>query len=65
MSIRYKTTRGQQKNLSFEEVVLLGLGNDKGLFIPERIPTISLVEIEKVTNFNDGSIYFFHFFENV
>lgn len=47
MSIRYKTTRGQQKNLSFEEVVLLGLGNDKGLFIPERIPIISLVEIEK------------------
>lgn len=49
MSVRYKSTRGVQGgSLSFEEVVLGGLASDKGLFVPESIPTFSLEEINKV-----------------
>ncbi len=49
MSIKYKSTRGQQNGLSFEEVVLGGLATDKGLFVPETIPKMSLEEIMQVS----------------
>ncbi|KAL8685708.1 MAG: hypothetical protein Q9218_007587 [Villophora microphyllina] len=38
---RYLSTRGGSYGLSFEEVVLKGLASDGGLFIPEKIPSIS------------------------
>lgn len=47
-SIRYRSTRGEQKNLGFEDVVMAGLADDKGLFVPESIPKFSLAEIEQV-----------------
>jgi threonine synthase len=47
--IRYKSTRGKQSGLSFEEVVLGGLATDKGLYIPETIPTFTADRIEKVS----------------
>ncbi|GME57504.1 Threonine synthase [Neofusicoccum parvum] len=39
-SQRYLSTRGGSYDLSFEEVVLKGLANDGGLFIPEEIPSL-------------------------
>jgi threonine synthase len=48
MPIKYKSTRGLQSNLSFEQVVLGGLANDKGLYIPESLPFYKPDEIEKV-----------------
>lgn len=48
MSVRYKSTRGGQRDISFEDVVLGGLGTDKGLFVPETIPTFTRKEIEQV-----------------
>ncbi|KAF4310665.1 putative threonine synthase [Botryosphaeria dothidea] len=39
-SQRYLSTRGGSYDLSFEEVVLKGLANDGGLFIPEKIPAL-------------------------
>ncbi|KAF2165953.1 hypothetical protein M409DRAFT_66889 [Zasmidium cellare ATCC 36951] len=39
-SQRYLSTRGGSYDLSFEEVVLKGLANDGGLFIPEDIPKL-------------------------
>jgi threonine synthase len=36
--------------MSFEQVVLGGLATDKGLFIPETIPSISMQEIENVSS---------------
>eukprot|EP00981_Chlorochromonas_danica_P003233 scaffold633_cov288-Ochromonas_danica.AAC.68 len=47
-SVRYRTTRGLEKNVSFEEVVLGGLGKDRGLFVPETVPKLSKKEIENV-----------------
>lgn len=46
--IRYKSTRGGQKGLSFEDVVLGGLATDKGLYVPESIPVISMSELEQL-----------------
>lgn len=48
MSVRYTSTRGKHSDLSFEEVVLGGLANDKGLFVPVDVPTFTLGEIEDV-----------------
>jgi len=48
MTITYRSTRGKQFGLSFEEVVLGGLANDKGLFIPETIPQFTINEIEEL-----------------
>jgi threonine synthase len=45
-SVTYSSTRGQQNNVSFRDVVMIGLANDKGLFIPDTIPTIPQEEIQ-------------------
>lgn len=50
MSIKYRSTRGKQNGMSFEQVVLGGLATDKGLFVPETIPTMSMSEIEQVNH---------------
>jgi len=44
--ILYRSTRGGQSNLTFSEAVLQGLGTDKGLLVPQRIPTFTPVELE-------------------
>ena len=48
MSTKYRSTRGLESGLSFEQVVLGGLAKDKGLYVPESIPTMTMAEIEKV-----------------
>lgn len=50
--IRYKSTRGGQAGLTFEEVVLGGLATDGGLFVPEMIPHMSASEIEALRGLN-------------
>eukprot|EP01041_Mallomonas_annulata_P006823 gene6823-13822_t len=54
MPVTYCSTRGKQKGLSFEDVVLGGLATDGGLYIPENIPSMSLKDIEKMR----GMTYF-------
>lgn len=49
MSVRYKSTRGEQTDMGFEDVVLSGLATDRGLFVPETIPTFTLEQIEQVS----------------
>ena len=38
--MRYLSTRGGVKNVSFREAVMMGLASDGGLLVPERIPDI-------------------------
>ncbi|KKF97349.1 Threonine synthase [Ceratocystis fimbriata CBS 114723] len=52
-SQRYLSTRGEDTDLSFEEVVLKGLATDGGLYIPETIPTASNWESWKDLSFSD------------
>lgn len=39
--MRYMSTRGQVRNLSFKQAVLMGLADDGGLLLPESIPTLT------------------------
>mmetsp|Transcript_13298 Transcript_13298/g.12894 ORF Transcript_13298/g.12894 Transcript_13298/m.12894 type:complete len:514 (+) Transcript_13298:74-1615(+) len=48
MTIKYRSTRGKQNGLRFEEVILGGLATDRGLFVPEMIPEFTAEEIEKM-----------------
>jgi threonine synthase len=43
--MKYRSTRGHAKLLSFQEAVLQGLAPDGGLYIPLSIPKFSLEEI--------------------
>mmetsp|Transcript_8954 Transcript_8954/g.16895 ORF Transcript_8954/g.16895 Transcript_8954/m.16895 type:complete len:513 (+) Transcript_8954:238-1776(+) len=47
-SITYSSTRGceTQKNMSFRDVVMSGLAHDRGLFVPDSVPTLTMEEIE-------------------
>ena len=49
-SVTYSSTRGcsTQKNLSFRDVVMQGLAHDRGLFVPDSIPTVTMDEIENM-----------------
>lgn len=44
--VKYQSTRGGQTGVSFKNVVMGGLANDKGLFVPETIPEFTQDEIE-------------------
>jgi threonine synthase len=46
-SVTYSSTRGGQKHLSFRTVVMQGLAHDRGLFVPDSIPSVSPVELEE------------------
>lgn len=44
----YCSTRGGKKGVSFEDVVLGGLATDRGLYVPEELPTVSSDELMEV-----------------
>ena len=44
--MRYVSTRGQEEELSFEEVLLSGLARDGGLYVPKFYPRVSPEDIE-------------------
>jgi hypothetical protein len=46
MSVTYSSTRGGQKNLDFRTVVMQGLAHDRGLFVPDWMPTVTTEELE-------------------
>ncbi len=48
VSVTYSSTRGSesQKNMSFRDVVMTGLAHDRGLFIPDTLPTVTPEELE-------------------
>eukprot|EP00026_Physarum_polycephalum_P008022 Phypoly_transcript_08096.p1 GENE.Phypoly_transcript_08096~~Phypoly_transcript_08096.p1 ORF type:complete len:478 (+),score=83.80 Phypoly_transcript_08096:101-1534(+) len=39
--MKYKSTRGGVKGLSFQEAVLSGLADDEGLLIPDHVPNVA------------------------
>jgi threonine synthase len=43
--MKYISTRGQSPAVHFEDVVLTGLAPDGGLYIPEKLPVISLQQM--------------------
>lgn len=47
--MRYKSTRGGVSGISFADAVMMGLAQDGGLFIPEKIPFLSEKEIKHLS----------------
>lgn len=47
-TISYGSTRGGERGASFEDVVLSGLAHDRGLYVPETLPTVSPEELLEV-----------------
>jgi threonine synthase len=45
-SVTYSSTRGGQKHLDFRTVVMTGLSRDRGLFVPDEIPSVTQAELE-------------------
>jgi threonine synthase len=46
VSVTYSSTRGGQTKLDFRTVVMQGLARDKGLFVPDTIPTVTTAELK-------------------
>jgi len=47
--MKYLSTRDSQKNLSYNEVLLQGLSNDGGLFVPINWPIFSFNELKEIS----------------
>ena len=50
--IRYLSTKGGIAPVHFDDAVLQGFAADGGLFVPDRIPTISLNQLEQWADFD-------------
>ena len=46
--MKYCSTRGQVRGLSFSDAVMMGLADDGGLLLPEEIPTLSKDNLQKM-----------------
>jgi hypothetical protein len=44
-SVTYSSTRGGEKGLDFRTVVMQGLARDRGLFVPDTMPSVSPEEL--------------------
>uniref|UniRef100_A0A2P2I671 Threonine synthase-like 2 n=1 Tax=Hirondellea gigas TaxID=1518452 RepID=A0A2P2I671_9CRUS len=44
--MRYRSTRGGEVNLSFQDVLFAGYSEDGGLYMPESVPTVSAAELK-------------------
>jgi threonine synthase len=49
MPVKYRSTRGGHRDMSFEDVVIGGLATDKGLYVPESVPVIAAETIQSVS----------------
>eukprot|EP00756_Hemistasia_phaeocysticola_P039541 Hpha_TRINITY_DN16820_c6_g5::TRINITY_DN16820_c6_g5_i1::g.151477::m.151477/K01733/thrC; threonine synthase len=48
--MKYRSTRGGARGLGFENVVMQGLADDGGLFVPEEVPRLTPAELESLKN---------------
>ena len=48
--MKYRSTRGEAKAESFEDVLFSGYASDGGLFMPEKIPLVEKTTLEKWRN---------------
>ncbi|MGI9317261.1 MAG: threonine synthase [bacterium] len=56
--IKYASTRGGISPVTFDEAVLQGFAADGGLFVPERIPTVTLEQLQSWADLNYSELAF-------
>ena len=47
--MKYQSTRGQVKNITFKQAVMMGLAEDGGLLLPETIPQLTPGNLDALT----------------
>ena len=53
----FHSTRGKDKNKTFEQVLMQGLADDGGLFMPDNWPKVNLEDLKKLDSFVDVDKY--------
>lgn len=53
----FHSTRGKDKNKTFEQVLMQGLADDGGLFMPDNWPKVNLEDLKKLDSFVDVAKY--------
>lgn len=56
--VKYISTRGNAPELNFEQVVLAGLANDGGLYVPNELPHFSSDELQEMAQLNYADLCF-------
>lgn len=54
----YSSTRGQDKNLTFTEVMLNGLAKDGGLYVPNNIPKLEKKDLDRFRGLSYSDLAF-------
>ena len=58
--MRYLSTRGADKNLSFKGILFSGLASDGGLYVPEKWPQVDFEKLKKQSNYSDLAFEIIH-----
>ena len=53
----FHSTRGKDKDKTFEEVLMQGLGSDGGLFMPDSWPQVDIDHLKNLSSFLDVAKY--------
>jgi len=63
--ILYQSTRGGSKRFEFSEVIIKGIADDGGLFVPDKIPQIRLDDLKFLlqTTYQEKALFVFNLFE--
>lgn len=63
--IFYKSTRGNKKLYKFSEVILKGMADDGGLFVPEKFPKLKPDQLKRLlnTSYREKALFVFNLFE--
>lgn len=63
--IKYRSTRGDKKRYSFSEVILKGIAQDGGLFVPEKIPkfTLKQLKILSKSSYQERALFILNIFQ--
>ncbi len=56
--MKYRSTRGQVKDLNFTQAVLMGLADDGGLLLPQQIPTLNRNELQALSGLSYPELAF-------
>ena len=56
--MKYCSTRGKVKGLSFSDAVMMGLADDGGLLLPEEIPQLTVTELEQFSGLSYSDLAF-------
>jgi len=56
--MKYQSTRGQVKGLSFKDAVMMGLADDGGLLVPETLPLFTKSDLQRMASMNYQELAF-------